>query len=309
MLLQPASDCQEQTALTCATQLRPCNSQSGPVDQTAYNSALVTRACKLIRKMRGGSQSHLVQAEDDHFYVLKTTRNGQHRRVLINEWLSAAILRHLGILVPDTAIIHVTDEFLAENSDLYISRHHQQSVPAGFHFGSRLSVNPETTAIFDFLTDKMLGQLPNRLDFIGTLVFDKWAFNCDSRQAIFFRAKLPGRKMGFWAQMIDHGFTLGGPTWCFDDLPKYGFYFRPCVYDPILSLDSLAPWLEAVRSFPDHILATARRQLPPEWVDGDEEALERTLNVLMERRSRVDLIINKCRAAYPEPFRNWRRMS
>lgn len=309
MLLQPASDCREQKVPTCVAPVRHGNTQSGPAYQTACNSPIVTRACKVIRQMRGASQSHLIQAEDGHFYVLKTITNGQHRRVLINEWISAAILRHLGILVPDTAIIHVSEDFLAEYPDWCIITDHKESVQAGFHFGSRLAVNPETTALFDFLPDRLLCRLPNVAEFIGILVFDKWALNMDQRQAVFFRAKPQGRKISFWAQMIDHGLTLGGSCWRFVDSPDYGVYFRPCVYDAVSSLDSFGPWLHAVRSFPDHIVNAARRQLPPEWVDGDEEALERTLDVLMERRSQVAKLITQCKVAYPEVFRNWHRVS
>jgi hypothetical protein len=42
-------------------------------------------ACRLIRKMRGGAQAHLIQAADGHHYVVKFLNNPQHRRILVNE--------------------------------------------------------------------------------------------------------------------------------------------------------------------------------------------------------------------------------
>ena len=62
----------------------------------------------LIRKMRGGAQSHLIAGEDGEYYVVKFTNNPQHRRILINEWLANAFLRYLQIHVPQTALVQVS---------------------------------------------------------------------------------------------------------------------------------------------------------------------------------------------------------
>jgi hypothetical protein len=79
------------------------------------------RARNLIRKMRGGAQAHLIEAEDAAFYVVKFTNNPQHRRILVNEWLASALMRYLQIHVPDTAAIELTPEFVASSPELYLS--------------------------------------------------------------------------------------------------------------------------------------------------------------------------------------------
>src|SRR5438067_7655732 len=118
------------------------------------------RARHLIRKMRGGAQAHLLEGEDGAFYVVKFINNPQHRRVLINEWLATAFLRYLQIHVPDTAVVELTPEFIAETPDMYMSLgSRRESVPPGLHFGSKLSVHPDRVAIFDFLPDKLLGKI------------------------------------------------------------------------------------------------------------------------------------------------------
>ena len=58
------------------------------------------QARKLIRKMRGGAQAHLLECADGGFYVVKFVNNPQHRRILINEWLANSFLRYLQIHVP-----------------------------------------------------------------------------------------------------------------------------------------------------------------------------------------------------------------
>jgi len=270
----------------------------------------------LIRKMRGGAQSHLIAGEDGERYVVKFTNNPQHRRILVNEWLANAFLRYLQIHVPQTALIQVSQAFLAENPDVYFSLgSRRERVAPGVHFGSRLSVDPDKVAVFDFLPEKLLEKVENRVDFLGTLVFDKWVGNADSRQAVFFRARaktwtpLKGdtpARVGFFAQMIDHGFAFNGPHWQFVDTPLNGLYFRPSVYQEVTSLDSFQPWLDMVANFPIEVIDGAWKEIPREWLDQDEDELEKLLERLLKRRGQVAQLIQEIRRTRASAFPNWR---
>jgi hypothetical protein len=274
------------------------------------------RARNLIRKMRGGAQAHLIEGDDGGFYVVKFTNNPQHRRILINEWLAGAFLRYLQIHVPETALIELTPAFLAESPDLYLSiGPRREPVPAGLHFGSRMAVHPDRVAVFDFLPDKLLHNIENRADFLGALVFDKWAANADSRQAVFFRARakawtpLKGEapaRVGFFAQMIDHGFAFNGPHWEFPDSPIHGLYFRTSVYDEVRSLDSFQPWLDMVANFPLEVIDSAWKEIPRDWLAEDESALEALLETLLKRRRRVPMLIQEVQRKRASAFPNWR---
>ena len=269
--------------------------------------------------MRGGSQSHLVEAEDGELYVVKLVNNPQHRRTLVNEWLSYAFLRHLQIFVPETALIEFTGEFVAEHPNLYLSLGSRtEGAAPGIHFGSRLAVHPDSVAIFDFLPDKVLKRLENSVDFLGTLTFDKWVGNADSRQAVFFRprakhwnplSRRPPARIGFFAQMIDHGFAFNGPHWEFHDSPLQGLYFRTSVYDEVQSLDSFQPWLEMVEHFPMEVVEAASREIPRQWLNGDEGELERMLEKLLKRSSRVPELILEIQRKRSNVFANWRLRS
>jgi hypothetical protein len=274
------------------------------------------RASKLIRKMRGGAQAHLIEGEDGNFYVVKFINNPQHRRILINEWLACAFLRYLQIHVPDTALVELSPDFLGENPDLYLTLgNHRESVPPGLHFGSRMAVDPDRVATFDFLPDKLLEKVENRADFLGMLVFDKWVGNADSRQAVFFRARgkswtplkgeTPGR-VGFFAQMIDHGFAFSGASWSFQDAPLQGLYFRTRVYDEVRSLDSFQPWLSMIENFPLEVIDSAWKEIPGTWVDSDEDALITLLEKLVERRRKVTAQLEEIRRKRTTAFANWR---
>jgi hypothetical protein len=274
------------------------------------------RARNFIRKMRGGAQAHLLEGEDGAFYVVKFINNPQHRRILVNEWLACAFLRYLQIHVPETAIVELTREFIEDNPNVYLSiGPRREQVAPGLHFGSRLAVHPDRVAIFDFLPDKLLSKIENRVDFLGALVFDKWVSNADSRQAVFFRARakswtpLKGEapaRVGFFAQMIDHGFAFNGPHWEFRDSPIQGLYFRTAVYDQVRSVDSFQPWVAMVENFPVEVVDSAWKEIPRGWMNDDEGPLEDLLERLLKRRSRVAELIHQIQRNRTSAFANWR---
>ncbi len=270
------------------------------------------------RKMRGGAQSHLLEAEDGNFYVVKFQNNPQHRRVLINEWLAAELLEYLQISVPATALVCLTEEFLAAHPEIGIQLGSQNVRAApGWHFGSRYPGDPNRVAVYDFLPDSLLQQVINRVEFLGMLAFDKWTCNSNGRQAVFFRARFrpwtprqdgPPVAEGFVASMIDHGFAFNGPFWDFPDAPLHGLYHRPLVYESVRDWNDLEPWLDQIVCLPEDVMDRAFKHIPRAWLAGEEEALERLLEQLLKRRSRVPDLIEDCRRARPDLFPNWRRV-
>lgn len=273
-------------------------------------------ARRLIRKMRGGAQAHLVEASDGNFYVVKFSNNPQHRRILVNEWIASVFLNYLGISAPEAAIVRVTDDFLREYPEAYFQLGARRGpIEAGWHFGSRFPGHPAHHAVYDFLPDSLLGGVENLHDFRAVLVFDKWMGNADSRQSIFFRARLkdwlPGSathplRMGFVAQMIDHGYVFEGPNWRFTDSPLSGLYFRPAVYKDVRSFDDFQPWLDRIVNFPEEIVDLAIKQIPPAWLEGDEEDFTPLLDRLLARRKRVPDFIEAVHAVRENPFAAWK---
>ncbi len=266
-------------------------------------------ARRLIRKMRGGAQAHLIEASDGNFYVVKFLNNPQHRRILVNEWIAATFLGYLGLSTPPVAMVRITPEFLETNSDTYVQLGSRKIPPEpGWHFGSRFPGDTLRLAVYDFLPDTLLEKIDNLNEFLGVLAFDKWIGNADARQAIFFRARVKSgerSQLGFVAQMIDNGFVFEGPNWRLSDSPLQGIYFRPLVYRAARSLADFEPWLERIRHFPEEVVDQAWKQLPQAWVGGDEEELERLLEMLLRRRSRVPDLIASCRSGRVDPFPEW----
>ncbi len=267
-------------------------------------------ACRYIRKMRGGAQSHLLEADDGHFYIVKFRNNPQHRRILVNELVAAVFLKYLQISAAPAMLIQVSAEFLAANPEIFIHLGSRQvPVSPGWHFGSRHPGDPDRLAIYDFVPDALLSGVSNLRDFLAILVFDKWMGNADGRQSIFFRARVEdwsgGAKAAFVAVMIDHGFVFNGPNWDFCDSPLQGLYPRRLVYEQVQSLGDFQPWLDQVVHFPEEVVDQAFRQVPSEWLDGEEGEFEQILERLLVRRARVPGLLSEIRRARVNPFPNW----
>jgi hypothetical protein len=273
-------------------------------------------AKRLIRKMRGGAQAHLLECDDGHYYVVKFRNNPQHRRILVNEWFASVFLNYLQISTPPTAIVNLADDFLAANPDVHIQLGSRRlAVEPGWHFGSRYPGDPAKVMVYDFIPDVLLDKIVNRREFLGVLAFDKWIGNADARQAIFFRARLqqwspsgddPPRRLGFVAHMMDHGYVFDGPHWKFADSPLQGLYFRPSVYQHVISFDDFQPWLDRLVHFPEEVVDEARKQIPPAWLAEDESLIDALLVKLMSRRKRIPDLIRESQRGRVNPFPAWK---
>ena len=275
---------------------------------------IVLDARRHLRKMRGGAQAHLIECSDGNAYVVKFSNNSQHRRILVNELIASALLKHLQIAAPETALIRTGAEFLRAHSEVGLDLGGRLVPPLhGLHFGSRYPGNPATVAVYDFLPEALLRGIANPRDFLGALVFDKWTANSDARQAIFLRARLRDwdvqanpRGMGFVALMMDHGFVFNGPHWNFPESAAQGLYPRRTVYEAVRSMRDFEPWLERVMHFPQQVFDTARKAVPPEWIEHETAHFESMLEKLWKRRARVDQLVDVVRRSQMSAFPRWR---
>jgi len=277
---------------------------------------MLVNARHLIRKMRGGAQAHLLACDDGRFYVVKFRNNPQHRRILVNEWIASVFLRYLEISSPDTAIVNLSEEFLAANPDVCLQLGSKTIPPEpGWHFGSCYPGDPGRVSVYDFIPDILLQKIENLPDFLAVLAFDKWMGNADSRQSIFFRARVrqfvpasrsAPEKTGFVASMMDHGYVFDGPHWAFTESPLQGLYFRPIVYRKARGFEDFEPWLDRIVHFPEEVVDDALKQLPPQWLNGDRMVLETILTKLMSRRRRVPDLIQDSAKGRVNLFPNWK---
>ena len=105
---------------------------------------------KHIRVLRGGSQPHLMQANDGNLYVVKFQGNPQGTRVLANEMLAAMLAEGLGLPMPTTEVVELPPE-LSEGLFFEIPSGRQPILP-GLHLGSRLVITSTEGRSYDVLS-------------------------------------------------------------------------------------------------------------------------------------------------------------
>jgi hypothetical protein len=259
-------------------------------------------AVQHVRRMRGGAQGHLMRAQDGNFYVVKFQNNPQHLKVLANELLATRLAQHVGLPVPGTEIIEVDDWLIKNTPELRIeSAGHSIPCKAGLQFGARYVCDPLEGQVFDYIPESMFERVKNPESFAGMLVLDKWLGNADGRQAVFWRN--PGDKK-YKVSFIDQGYCFNAGEWTFPDLALHGVYYRNYVYAHVTGWECFEPWLSVVEKLKPRIITEIAGYIPPEWCD-DWGALERLVETIIERRSRVRELIAAFGDSSRNPFPAW----
>jgi len=261
-------------------------------------------AVEQIRRMRGGAQAHLMRCADEEYYVVKFQNNPQGVRILANELLATRLAARIGVPTAQAAVVEVREWLIRHTEDLVVQMGRGRApCAAGFQFGSRYPGAPAETVVYDFLPEEQLCEVLNLDAFCGILAFDKWSCNTNGRQAIFFRC---GSELRYQAQMIDHGFCFNAGEWNFPDAPLRGLYARHRVYGGVRGMQSFEPWIARIEKLGEAALEEAASAIPPEWYEGNQEALERLLEQLFRRRNLVrDLIVSAWKSS-AQPFANWK---
>jgi hypothetical protein len=160
-----------------------------------------------LRKLRGGSQPILAQANDNHLYVVKFTNNLQGPNLSFNESMGSELYRTCGLEGPLWKPLLVTDAFLDQNPDCWMQTPEGRLRPStGMCFGSRF-LGGDRVRLLEVLPGTSLSRVYNRPSFWLAWLVDICAGHADNRQAIF-RENGIGRLDAFF---IDHGHLFGGP--------------------------------------------------------------------------------------------------
>jgi len=261
-------------------------------------------AVQHIRRMRGGTQPHLLRASDGHLYVTKFQNNPCHVRVLANEFLAARLGQWLGLPMPPVEIIEVPQTLIADTPPLHIKDVGMaKPCSSGPQVASRYVGESGTDRVFDSLPATMFHTLLNPQALVSALAFDKWTGNCDRRQAVFTRK---GGQGGYHISLIDHHYCFDGGRWSFPDEPLMGTCDETHLYSGVTGWDSFEPILSRIEQIDCAALWSLAQGVPPEWQGHDIQALTRLVEALYQRRLLVRSLILNLRDSSPHLFPNWR---
>ncbi len=261
-------------------------------------------AVQAVRKMRGGAQSQLMLGADGNLWVVKFQNNPQHIRVLANELIASRLAEAIGLTVPATDVIEVTPWLAANTLDMEIEFHQsrRERYQPGLQFGSKFIGGLMPGQRVDYLPEQHLDEVRNLAEFAGMLCLDKWAGNCNGRQAVFSRRP---RERKYTATFIDQGFCFNAGDWSFPDSPLRGVYGSNRVYAGVTGWKSFEPWLGRIESLRAETLWRIAEAVPPEWYGGDLATIERLMEKMLDRRARVRELVLSFRDSDRAPFPLW----
>jgi len=256
--------------------------------------------------MRGGAQSQLMLGADGALWVVKFQNNPQHLRVLANELLATRLAQAVGLSVPACDVVEVSAWLIANTPGMKVELGHGPAQPytAGLQFGSRFIGGLMPGQVVDYLPEPQLDDVRNLREFAGMLALDKWTGNCNGRQAVFDRRP---RERLYRATFIDQGFCFNAGEWTFPDSPLRGIYARNRVYAGVTGWKSFEPWLTRIEELDPDAVWNIADIVPPEWYLGEMPDIERLLEQLLRRRSRVRELIASFRDSTRKPFPMWEK--
>ncbi len=267
---------------------------------------MAVMAVQAIRPMRGGAQSQLMLGADGNLWVVKFKNNPQHLRVLANELIATRLAEAVGLTVPKTDVVEVSEWLIANSPEMRVNlgRGVEARCEAGLQFGSQFVGGLMPGQVVDYLPEPQLDEVRNLAEFAGMLLVDKWTGNCNGRQAVFERKP---REKKYRAVFIDQGYCFNAGAWTFPDSPLRGVFPRNQVYAKVTGWKSFEPWLGRLEALPAETLWRIAEEVPPEWYGGDLKTVEQLMETLLKRKNRVRELVVSFRESNREPFPNWGR--
>jgi hypothetical protein len=266
-------------------------------------------AVQQIRRMRGGSQAHLMRASDGNYYVTKFQNNPQDLRVLANEYIATKLAAALGLPVPPVEVLQVSD-WLIRNTDALKFELGRGAVPvsSGLALGSRFAADPATDFVCDYLPESMMPKIRNFADFARVLVLDKWTGNADGRQAVFTKRQ---NAQKYNVSFIDQGYCFNAGAWDFPDTALRGVYARNQVYSHVTGWKDFEPALTHAENFDAAELWEIAEGVPEEWTRTQHQSPDSAANIaelcdqIYRRRAKIRDLITAFRSSSRNPFPNW----
>lgn len=124
---------------------------------------MAVTAVQAIRRMRGGAQSQLMLGADGNLWVVKFKNNPQHLRVLANELIATRIAEAVGLSVPKTDVVEVSDWLIANSAEMMVDlgRGVRERCAGGLQFGSRFVGGLMPGQVVDYLPETQMEEVRN----------------------------------------------------------------------------------------------------------------------------------------------------
>jgi hypothetical protein len=245
-------------------------------------------AAGFLYKLCGSSQPSILKGSDGRFYVVKFNGFPEHQ-ALANEVVGASLVRLFGLPAPAWSPIEISSDFIDEHPEMWFFRDGGDPIKPrpGLHFGSRLIEANGEQRTYQMIPSSWIDRIENRSDFLGMLVLDLWANNCDRRQAVF----LSNRQHRLHASFIDNDFMLGGKFGSDVTCPRRAMVYDLDVYQDLWTKAAMRGWLGVMGGISDNALREIIHSIPNEWASTSTRW--EILNQLRTRRSLLPRLLEE----------------
>ena len=249
-------------------------------------------ARSFLYKLCGASQPGIIQGSDGAFYVVKFNGfPGTHS--LLSEVLGSELITICGLPSPEWVPIELSSRFISDNSGLWFCSANAPIPPQpGLHFGSRLIEAENDSRTYQMIPHSWIDRIGNRPDFLGMLILDLWANNCDRRQAVF----LDDAEGNLQASFIDNGLMFGGKSRNDTTCPRRAMVYDLDVYKGLWNDnhdDVVKEWLQRVNRIGEEAIRQILSYVPNSWMESGFEG--HVINQLEERRKRLPCLLNEAK--------------
>lgn len=266
------------------------------------SAALPLKAIRYIRPMGRGSRSHLIHCENGELCVVPLPGTVPHREQL-SAFVASRIARTLGLPAPESVVVEIGDSLVTETPELTRAREFRPEAWTGLQPGTCYA-GSQNGALFDLLPDSYLASLSNPESFLHFLALHQWCSHLGPPQAVFCRSVASPQ---YSAEFVGLGRFFCGARLGFSDDPRNGVYYQKAVYSRVTGWDSFDPVLSnLILTSPDD-LYNATQELPLGWSHEYRNELDRLVESLLLRRSRIRQLITQTRDQIPGLFPNWIR--
>lgn len=219
-------------------------------------------AVGFLYKLCGSSQPSILRGSDGGFYVVKFN-SFPGSRGLANEAVGAELIRCAGLPAPDWVPMEVSDEFLERNPGLWFSTGGGAIRPAaGLYFASRLVEARGEARTYQMIPHAWIGRIRNRADFLGMLMLDLWANQCDRRQAVFL-----SHSGSLYARFIDNDSLFGGKFGNEITCPRRTMVHDLDTYKGLWDEKKVQKWLQKFEGIDEDCIHEVLTSIPEEWAD------------------------------------------
>lgn len=244
-------------------------------------------ATAFLYKLCGTSQPSILRGSDGEYHVVKF--NGfPGSQSLMNEFVGTKLIGEFGLPTPEWSPIEMSPTFIDENPRLWFWSEDAPIRPVpGLHFASRLIQGCDEQRTYQMIPHSWIGRIENRVDFLGMLVLDLWANNCDRRQAVF----LSDGNDRLRASFIDNDFMFGGKFGNHTTCPRRAMVYDLGVYEGLWRSTTVQQWLRKIDGIGEDAIRRIVEHAPDEWTD--QQTRHRIINQLAQRRAMLPSLLNE----------------